>query len=72
MKDKIYWFYYDFDSIPFEELWQIATYVDDELDGKVLFIPKSFDVKLMSKKETLEHLQKMIDYINEKWKDADE
>ena len=72
MEEKIYWLYFDPQLTAPEDLQDLANYMQDTIDGLVLFLPKSFDVKIMDKKTTLAQLQKMIDYINEKWDDKNE
>ena len=72
MERKIHWLFYDTNITTPEDLQQMANYLQEQVDGLVLFIPKSFDIKVMNKKQTIENLQKMIDYVNEKWVDDEQ
>ena len=67
MEKKIYWLFYDTDITSPEDLQNIASSLQEKISDLVLFIPKSFDVKIMNKEDTLRSLQEMIDHINEKW-----
>ena len=72
MDKKIHWLFYDTNITTPEDLQYMANYLRERIDGLVLFIPKTFDIEIMNKKQTLEGLQKMIDYINEKWVDDEQ
>ena len=72
MDKKGHWLFYDTNITTPEDLQYMANYLRERIDGLVLFIPKTFDIEIMNKKQTLEGLQKMIDYINETWVDDEQ